>query len=64
MKIVESWLREWVNPDLETEALADRLTMAGHEVDGIDIDGKGLDGVVVAEVLELARQPDADRHSV
>jgi len=64
MKIVESWLREWVDPDLDTEALAHRLTMAGHEVDGIDIEGAGLDGVVVAEVLEVARHPDADRLSV
>ena len=64
MKIVESWLREWVNPDLGTEALGERLTMAGHEVDDISIEGDGLDGVVVAEVLEVARHPDADRLSV
>ena len=51
MKIAESWLREWVNPDLDTEALAERLTMAGHEVDGIEFEGQGLDGVVVAEAV-------------
>ncbi|MDH3430141.1 MAG: phenylalanine--tRNA ligase subunit beta [Gammaproteobacteria bacterium] len=64
MKIAESWLREWVNPDLDTEALAHRLTMAGHEVDDLAIAGAGLDGVVVAEVLAVARHPDADRLSV
>ena len=64
MKIAESWLREWVNPDLETEALAERLTMAGHEVDGIHFEGQGLDGVVVAEVVEVDKHPDADRLSV
>jgi phenylalanyl-tRNA synthetase beta chain len=64
MKIVESWLREWVDPDLDTEALAHRLTMAGHEVDSVDVEGARLDGVVVAEVLEVARHPDADRLSV
>jgi phenylalanyl-tRNA synthetase beta chain len=64
MKIVESWLREWVNPDLDTDALAERLTMAGHEVDSIEVEGAGLDGVVVAEVLDVARHPDADRLSV
>ncbi|MDH3453378.1 MAG: phenylalanine--tRNA ligase subunit beta, partial [Gammaproteobacteria bacterium] len=64
MKIVESWLREWVNPDLETELLGERLTMAGHEVDEIIIEGLGLDGVVIAEVLEVNRHPDADRLSV
>jgi len=64
MKIAESWLREWVNPDLDTESLAERLTMAGHEVDGIVYEGAGLEGVVVAEVLEVAGHPDADRLSV
>jgi phenylalanyl-tRNA synthetase beta chain len=64
MKIVESWLREWVNPDVETEALGERLTMAGHEIDEIGVEGAGLDGVVVAQVLEVARHPDADRLSV
>ena len=64
MKIAESWLREWVDPDVDTEALAERLTMAGHEVDGIDYEGRGLDDVIVGEVLEVAKHPDADRLSV
>ena len=64
MKIAESWLREWVNPELDTEALGHQLTMLGHEVDGISIEGAGLDGVVVAEVVEFGKHPDADRLSV
>lgn len=64
MKIAESWLREWVNPELDIDALAHRLTMAGHEVDGIAFEGLGLEGVLIADVLEVARHPDADRLSV
>jgi phenylalanyl-tRNA synthetase beta chain len=64
MKIVESWLREWVDPDLDTRQLAHELTMLGLEVDEIAIEGAGLDGVVVGEVLEVSRHPDADRLSV
>ncbi len=64
MKIAESWLREWVDPDIGTEALAERLTMAGHEVDNIEYEGEGLDDVIVGEVLEVAKHPDADRLSV
>ena len=64
MKIAESWLREWVNPDLDTEALGELLTMAGHEVDSITIEGAGLDGVVIAEVIELEQHPAADRLKV
>ena len=64
MKIAESWLREWVNPDLDTESLGHQLTMLGHEVDDITIEGEGIDGVVVAEVVEVGKHPDADRLSV
>jgi phenylalanyl-tRNA synthetase beta chain len=64
MKIVESWLREWVDPDLDSKALEHQLTMLGLEVDGVDVEGLGLEGVVVAEVLEVAKHPDADRLSV
>ena len=64
MKIVESWLREWVDPDLETAALAHELTMLGLEVDGISIEGTNLNGVVVAEVVAVSKHPNADRLSV
>jgi len=64
VKFAESWLREWVDPDLDTEALAHRLTMIGHEVDGLEWHGRELHGVVVGEVLEVARHPNADRLSV
>ncbi|MDH3748604.1 MAG: phenylalanine--tRNA ligase subunit beta [Gammaproteobacteria bacterium] len=64
MKIVESWLREWVDPDLETVELGHQLTMLGHEVEAIAFEGHGLDGVVVAEVVDVGKHPDADRLSV
>ncbi len=61
MKIAESWLREWVQPDLDTEQLGRRLTMLGLELDDLVREGEGLDGVVVGEVLEVSAHPDADR---
>jgi phenylalanyl-tRNA synthetase beta chain len=64
MKIAESWLREWVNPGLTTEELAHQLTMLGHEVDGVDIEGGGIEDIVVAEVVECGKHPDADKLSV
>ena len=64
MKIAESWLREWVNPDLDTEALAHQLTMTGHEVDGVEYQGAGLEDVVIAEVLSFEKHPNADRLNV
>ncbi len=61
MKVAESWLREWVNPDLDSQSLGHQLTMLGHEVDGIEYQGQGLDGVIVGEVLDVQPHPDADR---
>lgn len=61
MILSENWLREWVNPDLDTEALAHRLTMAGLEVDSITPLAEGLSGVVVAEITAAEQHPDADK---
>ena len=64
MKLSEQWLREWVNPQGDTRMLADQLTMAGLEVDGIEPCAPTLDGVVVGKVLEKVQHPNADRLSV
>jgi len=64
MKFSEKWLRDWVNPSIGTDELAHRLTMIGHEVDCLEPQGEGLDGVVVGEVLSFKKHPDADRLSV
>ena len=64
MKFPESWLRAWVDVPADPTELAERLTMAGHEVDGIDLVGQGLEGVLVAEVVEVSRHPNADKLSV
>ena len=64
MKIAESWLREWVDPDLSTEELGHQLTMLGHEVDSIEFEGAGIDDIVVAEVVKCSKHPDADKLSV
>jgi phenylalanyl-tRNA synthetase beta chain len=61
MKIAESWLREWVDPPINSDELAHQLTMSGHEVDGLEREGDALDGVVIAEVLQVDKHPDADR---
>ncbi len=61
MIISESWLREWVNPDLDTHELAHRLTMAGLEVDAVTPLAEGLSGVVVAEIVAAQQHPDADK---
>ena len=64
MKISEQWLREWVSPPGDTQQLAEQLTMAGLEVDGVESAAPDLDGVVIGKVLEKEQHPNADRLSV
>ncbi len=61
MKFSEQWLREWINPDLSTEALAEQLTMAGLEVDAVEPAAGEFSGVVVGEVLSVTPHPQADK---
>jgi phenylalanyl-tRNA synthetase beta chain len=64
MKFSEKWLREWVNPAVTTQALADQLTMAGLEVDAIEPVAGAFDNVVVGEIVAAERHPDADKLQV
>ncbi len=64
MQFSENWLRDWVNPQASTEELADALSMAGLEVDGVAPAAPAFSGVVVGEVLDCQPHPDADKLSV
>ncbi len=61
MKFSEAWLREWVNPEIDTQTLADQLSMAGLEVDSVEPVAGAFSGVVVGQVLSLEQHPDADK---
>ncbi|WP_318434629.1 phenylalanine--tRNA ligase subunit beta [Photobacterium leiognathi] len=61
MKFSESWLREWVNPAVNSEELAHQITMAGLEVDGVEAVAGEFTGVKVGQVVECAQHPDADK---
>lgn len=61
MQFSEKWLREWIDPALDTEALGHQLTMAGLEVDGITPVAAAFTNVLVGEVLEVVPHPDADK---
>jgi len=61
MKISEQWLRAWVNPPVDSDALAHQLTMAGLEVDDSSPVAVPFSGVVIGEVLTVEQHPDADR---
>ncbi|MBT3195359.1 MAG: phenylalanine--tRNA ligase subunit beta [Candidatus Ruthia sp.] len=61
MNISTSWLREWISPKVTDEVLAEQLTMAGLEVDGIESVAPAFDNVVVGHVVSCEKHPDADK---
>ena len=61
MQFPESWLREFCNPALTTQALADKLTMAGLEVEELTPVAPAFSSVVVGEIKVCAQHPNADR---
>ncbi|MCX4186495.1 phenylalanine--tRNA ligase subunit beta [Methylophaga sp. OBS4] len=61
MKFSEKWLREWVNPELDTTALVEKLTQAGLEVDAVEPVAGEFSGVLVGQVKSVVPHPDADK---
>ncbi|MDG1134665.1 MAG: phenylalanine--tRNA ligase subunit beta [Pseudomonadales bacterium] len=64
MKFSEAWLRQWVNPSLDSANLLHQMTMAGLEVDGTEPAAKVFSGVVVAQIKSAEQHPDADKLKV
>ena len=61
MQFPESWLREFCNPPLSTQQIADTLTMGGLEVEELRPVAPPFSKVVVGEIKEAAQHPNADR---
>ena len=59
MRVPLSWLRDYVDFDLPPERLAERLTLLGMEVQGIERIGDDWTVVVVGELLEVIAAPAA-----
>jgi phenylalanyl-tRNA synthetase beta chain len=64
MRVPLSWLRDYVAVELSPDALAERLTLLGMEVQGIESIGTDWQDVVVGELLEVRPHPRADRLSL
>ena len=67
MKISVNWLKTLIDIDKSPQQIADLLTSSGLEVEGLEtfesIKG-GLKGLVVGQVTECVKHPDADRLSL
>ena len=64
MQFSENWLRSMVNPNMSSDELSHLLTMSGLEVEEVEPIAPPFSNVVVAEVVEVAKHPNADRLNV
>src|SRR4030081_1640583 len=64
MKFSVNWLREFVDLPGKIDNLAELLTLAGVEIEAIEERGAKIDKVIVAQIKESSRHPNADRLTV
>jgi len=64
MKVTLNWLRQYVEFDWSPDELAERLTMLGIEVEGVQKLGGEFEGIVVAQVITKDKHPNADKLTV
>ena len=64
MKFSVNWLREFVDLPDKIDKLAELLTLAGVEIEAIETRGAKIDQVIVAQIKESSRHPNADRLTV
>jgi len=61
MQFSESWLRQYVEPSQDSDALAHAMTMAGLEVEERHSVAPVFTKIVIAQILSAEQHPDADR---
>ncbi len=64
MKVSLNWLKEYVDIDLSPDELSHVLTMAGLEVEGVEVVGENLHHIPASRILEVRPHPNADRLSL
>lgn len=65
MKVSTQWLSDYISlAQVSAEELAERITRAGIEIDGVENRNKGISGVVVGYVKSKEKHPDADKLNV
>ncbi|MBI5230909.1 MAG: phenylalanine--tRNA ligase subunit beta [Coriobacteriales bacterium] len=61
MLVSLKWLNEFIDVDLPTEELVDRLDLTGTAVESVKKLGEAMEGIVVGQIVEKNRHPDADK---
>ncbi|MEM8838433.1 MAG: phenylalanine--tRNA ligase subunit beta [Pseudomonadota bacterium] len=61
MKFTLSWLRDYLEFDVELDTILDTLNLIGLEVEGVEDQAKRLAPFKIAKVISAEQHPDADR---
>jgi len=61
MKISLNWLKQYVDITVPPAELADKLTMAGSEVKGVEVIGGSWESIVIGQITAVNPHPNADR---
>lgn len=62
MRVSYKWLQEYVElGNISPEELAEKMTLSGVAVENIEYLGKGIEKVVVGQILTIEKHPDADK---
>ncbi len=64
MKVTLKWLREYVDIALPVAIVAEKLTMGGLEVKGMEVVGGKWENIVIGQIASVSRHPNADRLSL
>ncbi|MFC2070809.1 phenylalanine--tRNA ligase subunit beta [Chloroflexota bacterium] len=61
MKVSLNWLKDYVDITVPVETIAEKLTMAGFEVNSIEVIGESWDNVIIGQITAVNPHPNADR---
>ncbi|SET49828.1 phenylalanyl-tRNA synthetase beta subunit [Natronincola peptidivorans] len=61
MLVPVKWLKKYVDINMSTKELADRMTMSGSKVETVKKTGEDIEGVVVGKILKIKPHPNADK---
>lgn len=61
MNVSMKWLKDYTEVICDTDTFVSAMTMSGSNVEGVEVHGKEISGVVVGEITEIVKHPDADK---
>lgn len=61
MKVSLNWLKDFVDIDVDLNILVEKLVSCGFEVEEIEKESKDVQNVIVAQIIDIKKHPNADK---